>query len=51
LEDGRVFIDIRKSSLTVSETLAEIKKLQEENPNMEFFIDGDAHAIIGREKR
>ncbi len=51
MEEDKVFIDIRKSSLTVSETLAEIRKLQEENPDMEIFIDGDAHAIVGRKKR
>ncbi len=51
LEEDKVFIDITKSRLTVAETLEEIKRLQIEFPDHEIFLDGDAHAIIGRRKR
>ena len=48
MEYDKIFIDIRTSELTLSEVLREIKKIQDENPDYEIFLDGDAHAIAGR---
>ncbi|HKM13787.1 MAG TPA: hypothetical protein VJY42_02575 [Candidatus Methanomethylophilaceae archaeon] len=50
MEEDKVFIDIATSRLTVADTLKEIKRLQIEYPDYEIFLDGDAHAIIGRRK-
>jgi hypothetical protein len=50
LEADRVFIDIKTCKMTLSEVLIEIKRLQAENPEYDIFLDGDAHAIVGRRK-
>lgn len=51
MEDDKVFIDVRTSHLTVAETMAEIRRIQQEYPDYEIFLDGDAHAIVGRRKQ
>jgi len=48
LESDKIFIDIRTSELTLMQVLKEIKRIQDENPDYEIFLDGDAHAIAGR---
>ena len=50
MEADRIFIDIRTSDLTLSQVLVEVKRLQTDNPDYEIFLDGDAHAIVGRIK-
>jgi hypothetical protein len=50
LEADKVFIDIRTSELTLAQTLQEIQRIQAENPDYEIFLDGDAHAIVGRRR-
>ena len=50
LESDKIFIDIRTSELTLAQVLQEIRKIQDENPDYEIFLDGDAHAIAGRRK-
>lgn len=48
MESDKIFIDIRTSELTLTQVLKEIERIQEENPDYEIFLDGDAHAIAGR---
>lgn len=50
MEPDILFIDIRTCGLTLSEALAEIRRIQAENPDYDVFLDGDAHAVIGRRK-
>jgi len=50
LEPDKIFIDIRTSELTLAQVLQEIRKIQDENPDFEIFLDGDAHAIAGRRR-
>ncbi len=51
MEPDRVFIDIRTCDLTLSQVMAEVERLQAENPDMEIFMDGDLYAIVGRRRR
>ena len=46
----RVFIDVRASDLTLSEIFRKIQDIQSENPDLEIFLDGDRHAIMGRKR-
>lgn len=48
MEPDRFFIDTKTCELTLSEVLKKIKQIQAENPDYEIFLDGDAHAIMGR---
>lgn len=50
MEADRIFIDIRTSELTLNEVLKEIQRIKAENEDYEIFLDGDAHAIVGRRK-
>lgn len=51
MEPDRIFIDIRTSELTLAQMMAEIARLQQEYPEYEIFMDGDAYAIVGRRKK
>ena len=51
MEPDIVFIDIRKSTLTMGEVIQEVARLQKENPDYEIFMDGDAYAIVGRRRK
>jgi hypothetical protein len=46
----RIFIDVRASDLTLSEIFRKIQDIQSENPDLEIFLDGDRHAIMGRRR-
>ncbi|MCL2712426.1 MAG: hypothetical protein FWD37_04035 [Methanomassiliicoccaceae archaeon] len=46
----KVFIDVRTSDLTLSEIFRQIEMIQSDNPDMEIFLDGDKHAIVGRKR-
>lgn len=48
MESDKIFIDIRTSELTLAQVLKEVRRIQDENPDYEIFLDGDAHAIAGR---
>lgn len=50
MEADRIFIDVKTCELTLSQVLAEVKRIQKENPDYEIFLDGDAHAIVGRKR-
>jgi hypothetical protein len=50
LEPDRIFIDIRTCELRMSQLMEEIRRIQEENPDYEVFLDGDAYAIVGRKR-
>jgi len=43
-----VKINKDKTELTLREVLDKIKELQEKNPEMDVFFDGDQYAICGR---
>jgi len=45
-----IHIDVRACELTLSEVLLEVKRMKAENPEREFFLDGDKHAIVSRPK-
>ncbi len=47
MEPDRIFIDIKTCDLTLSQVISEIARLQDENPDYEIFMDGDAYAIVG----
>ena len=51
MEPDIVFIDIKKSTLTMGQVIQEIARLQQENPEYEIFMDGDAYAIVGRRRK
>ncbi len=51
MEADKIFIDVRTCELTLSQVLTEVKRLQAEYPDYEIFLDGDAHAIVGRRRR
>ena len=51
MEPDIVFIDIRKSPLTMGQVIEEVARLQKENPEYEIFMDGDAYAIVGRRRK
>lgn len=38
----------KSTNLSLSEVLEKIRKLQEENPDLEVFFDGDDYAICSR---
>ena len=48
--EKRVLVKINKdkTELSLREVLDKIKELQEKNPDMEVFFDGDQYAICGR---
>lgn len=45
-----IYIDIRTCNLTLSQVMAEVARLQAEHPEQEIFMDGDAYAIVGRDR-
>ena len=45
-----IYIDIRTCELTLAEVMAEVQRLIEEHPDQEIFLDGDAHAMVGRDR-
>ncbi|MCL1904596.1 MAG: hypothetical protein FWG58_04330 [Methanomassiliicoccaceae archaeon] len=47
----KVFIDVRTSDLTLSEIFRQIELIQSDNPELEIFLDGDRHAIVGRQRK
>lgn len=50
MEPDKVFIDIRSCDLTLSQMMAAIAQLQNDNPDYEIFMDGDEYAIVGRRR-
>lgn len=50
MQPDHVYIDIRTCDLTLSQMMARIAELQEEHPDQEIFMDGDAYAIVGRDR-
>ena len=45
-----IYIDIRNCELTLSEVMEEVRRLIAEHPDQEIFMDGDAYAIVGRDR-
>ena len=50
MQPDHVYIDIRTCDLTLSQVMAEVARLQVEHPGQEIFMDGDAYAIVGRDR-
>ena len=48
MEPDKILIDMRTCELTMSQVMAEIKRLKEEYPGYEIFMDGDSYAIVAR---
>lgn len=46
----KVFIDVRKNEMTLSEIFRMIDQIQSENPELDIYLDGDRHAIMGRRR-
>ena len=50
--ETRVHVKIdKKSDLTLREVLNKIKEIQDENPDLDVFFDGDLYAICSRPKK
>ena len=51
--EKRVLVKINKdkTELSLREVLDKIKELQDKNPDMEVFFDGDQYAICGRSRK
>jgi hypothetical protein len=45
-----ILIPISDCELTLSEFMAEAERLQAEHPEWEVFLDGDAYALVGRDR-
>lgn len=45
-----IYIDILTCELTLSEVMEEVQRLIREHPDQEIFMDGDAYAIVGRDR-
>lgn len=45
-----VYIDITTSPLTMGQVTEAVKKLQQDHPDEEIFMDGDLYAIVGRKR-
>ena len=45
-----VYIDIRTSDIRMGEITDAVRKLRQEHPDEEVFMDGDLYAIVGRKK-
>lgn len=50
LRQDHILIDIRTSELTLRQLMTEIARLQKEHPEWDIFMDGDAYAIVGRDR-
>jgi len=46
-----IYIDIRTSSVTMGGIVDKIASLQKAHPDQEIFMDGDAYAIVGRQRK
>jgi len=50
--ETRVHVKIdKKSDLTLREVLNKIKEIQDENPDLDVFFDGDMYAICSRPRK
>jgi hypothetical protein len=51
--EKRVLVKISKdkTELSLREVLDKIKELQDKNPDMDVFFDGDQYAICGRPRK
>ena len=50
MEPDAIYIDIRTCELTLSQVMRRVVELQSEHPDQEIFMDGDAYAIVGRNR-
>lgn len=51
--EKRIHLKVDKSdnSMSLREVMETMQKLQDENPDLEIFFDGDEYAICSRPKR
>ena len=50
MRPDHIHIDLRTCDLTLSQMMAEIDRLIRTHPEQEIFMDGDAYAIVGRDR-
>lgn len=46
----RIEIDCRKTRMTMAAMMQTIQKLQAENPDREYYMDGDCFSIVSKER-
>lgn len=46
----RIEIDIRTSELTMLQVVEEVKRMQNENPDRDYYMDGDCYAVVSKPK-
>ena len=53
MAEKRVLVKINKdhTELSLREVLDKIKELQDKNPDLDVFFDGDQYAICGRARK
>lgn len=53
VEEKKVLLSVDRNdpNITLAEILSKIRELQEQNPDMDIFWDGDEYAICGRKKK
>jgi hypothetical protein len=53
MAEKRVLVKISKdhTELSLREVLEKIKELQDKNPDLDVFFDGDQYAICGRARK
>lgn len=45
-----IYIDIRTCNLTLGQVMSKVNQLIVDHPEQEIFMDGDAYAIVGRDR-
>ena len=48
MDNEVVLIDVDSDEYTLGQIMQMVARYQDENPDMEVFLDGDRHAIVGR---
>ena len=43
-----ILLDVDSDEYTLGQVMQMIDRFQDENPDMEVYLDGDRHAIIGK---
>jgi len=46
----RIEIDFHKTKMTMADVLKAVERLKEENPDREYYMDGDCFAIVSKER-
>lgn len=49
--DKKIHFKVDKENTTLQEVLEKIQEIQDENPDLEVFFDGDEFAVCSRPKK